>query len=424
MHPFLNKISFVIAIFIGSGLLACQQKADNSVSANTQTQVIEKLPKLLDRPEKLWYGNEWATVQNAYGKARQALLQDPDAKEPRLDLAAIFIQEARVTGEHPHYYPAALQVLNEVLEMDFDKNDIHDTDLKFRALSAKAGVQLSLHDFASALETGRQALAMNPHNAAIYGVLVDANVELGDYEEAVKMADKMVSIRPDLRSYSRVSYLRQIHGDMPGAIEAMEMAVTAGYPGTDQTSWASLTLGDLYLRQGDVEKAENQYRSILDVREDYPFALAALGELELARKNFEKAEVLFTQAAAIIPEVGFYEGLAQVYQATGRQAEFETTFGEIIEMMQDDEAHGHNMSLEFAHAYADLKNDFETAIRFAKQEYEKRPENIDVNGLLAEFYFKTGQRHLADQHLQKALRTGSKNSDWLALRQEISQNKT
>ncbi len=45
------------------------------------------------------------------------------------------------------------------------------------------------------------------------------------------MLNRMVSIRPDIRSYSRISYLREIHGDIPGAIEAMELAVEAGAPG-------------------------------------------------------------------------------------------------------------------------------------------------------------------------------------------------
>ena len=169
-------------------------------------------------------------------------MQDPAAKEPLLNLAYLFVQEARVTGEHPHYYPAALQVLDALLEKAFDPKNAHDLDLKFRALSTKAGVELSLHEFAKAKKTGEAAIDLNPYNAAIYGVLVDAHVELGDYETAVEMADRMVAIRPDLRSYSRVSYLREIHGDVEGAIAAMTMAVKAGVPGTDQTSWALMTL--------------------------------------------------------------------------------------------------------------------------------------------------------------------------------------
>ena len=50
----------------------------------------------------------------------------------------------------------------------------------------------------------------------------------GNYEEALKNADQMASIRPDLRSYSRVSYMREIHGDRDGAKQAMKMAGDAG----------------------------------------------------------------------------------------------------------------------------------------------------------------------------------------------------
>ena len=153
-------------------------------------------------------------------------MADPTAEEPKIKLAEVFINEARITGEHGHYYPAALQMLNSILDKPSENDDI-----TFRALSHKAGVLLSLHQFAEALEVGQKAVTLNPYNAHIHGVLVDAYVELGEYEAAVKMADKMVSIRPDLRSYARVSYLREIHGDVDGAIAAMKLAVSAGYPG-------------------------------------------------------------------------------------------------------------------------------------------------------------------------------------------------
>ena len=84
---------------------------------------------------------------------------------------------------------------------------------------------MSQHRFNDALITGKEALALNDFNSGIYGVLVDANVEIGNYKEAVKMADRMMEIRPDLRSYSRASYLREIYGDNEGAKKAMIDAV-------------------------------------------------------------------------------------------------------------------------------------------------------------------------------------------------------
>lgn len=411
-----NLIIATAFLFLLAGLQSCQDGNSQTSGQGAVPEIVNQLPQLLDRNEKLRYGTEWDDVQNAFGKNRQQLIHDPNAKEPYLNLAYIYIQEARVTGEHPHYYPAALQVLDVMLAKEYDPKDIRDMDLKFRALSAKAGVELSLHDFATAKKTGEAAVAINPHNAAIYGALVDANVELGDYPTAVQMADKMVGIRPDLRSYSRVSYLREIHGDVPGAIEAMEMAVRAGVPGTEQTAWAMLTLGNLYHRYGKPDQAKMAFEAILAERPDYPFAMAALADLEIEKKNFGEAEKMLDEAVAIIPEVGFYESLAKIYQATGRTEAFEKTFQEILTMMQEDTDAGHNMTMEFAHAYLDLKNDPPKALEYAMMEYQKRPENIDVNGLLAEIYTRKGDTAKAAEHLEKALRTDSKNPEWVALK--------
>src|SRR5437870_4778016 len=113
----------------------------------------------------------------------------------------------------------------------------------FEALTYKSMIFLSQHHFSDGLNVATKAEHMYPYNAFIYGILTDANVELGNYPEALKTADKMISIRPDIRSYSRVSYLREIHGDIPGAIEAMKLAVGAGEPGTEGTEWTRVQLG-------------------------------------------------------------------------------------------------------------------------------------------------------------------------------------
>jgi tetratricopeptide (TPR) repeat protein len=407
-------ISIGLMAILTVSLFSCKNETDQAV-AKAGIGMVEKIPQLLDRNEKIQYGKEWETVQNIYGRERKNLMNDPNAKEPWLNLAELFIQEARVTGEHPHYYPAALQCLELLLAQSFDPKNIKDTDLKFRALSAKAGVELSQHEFAKALVTGEEALKLNPYNSGIYGVLTDANVELGNYAKAVEMADKMVSIKPDLRSYSRVSYLREIHGDVPGAIEALTMAVGAGAPGADNTSWCMVTLGNLYMEYGQLEEAEKVFLAALEARPDYPFALEGLAAVEIERKNYKIAEQHLEKAKAIIPEVGFYENLAVIYKAMGRDTEYKRTIDEVVEMMNDDATHGHNMDLEFANVYHELFNDPDMAMKFALKEYAARPENIDVNGVLATIYAAKGDRQKSEEHRAKALRTGSKKPELLAL---------
>ncbi|MEZ4685582.1 MAG: tetratricopeptide repeat protein [Bacteroidia bacterium] len=275
-------------------------------------------------------------------------------------------------------------------------------DEQFQALSYKASVLLSLHQFEKALGVAEKAVQINPHNAQIYGALVDAPVELGNSAEAVKMADKMVSIRPDLRSYSRVSYLREIYGEKQGAIEAMEMAVKAGLPGTEEAAWARLNLGGLYYKNGDTAMAEAQYQRILAERPNYPFAIAAQAQIAADKGEFEQAEILLNTAIELIPEVGFYQQLAAIYQNTGREKEKEKTVSEMLLMLKDDEAQGHNMGLAYAELHLELSHNYAEALKYANEEYAARPQNSEVNTMLAKVYAKMGRAEEAEKHLKKA----------------------
>ena len=272
----------------------------------------------------------------------------------------------------------------------------------FRCLASKASVQLSMHDFAGALETATKATKLNPYNAQIFGALVDANVELGKYPEAVAAADKMISIRPDLRSYSRVSYLREIHGDIKGSIEAMQMAVDAGYPGQESTAWASLTLGKLYEKYDSNNKAEAVYQAILADRPGYPYALAALANIKSGQGKYDEAKQLLANALKNIQDVGFYMQLTEIAKKEGNKSAFEKQSKELLSLMEADVKAGHHMDLEYAKVYTDLMDAPAKGLEHAMLEYERRPDNKDVNSELARIYALLGNRLEAEKHRTKA----------------------
>ena len=406
----LNNTITLLSILCASVcmLYACSGGESSTVSSET-----EDISTLLVRSEKLQHGLEWDQIQKLYAQLRDKINGNDD-NEARLTLAQLFIKEARVTGEHGHYYPAALKSLDQILQ----KSDIKN-DLKFRTLTTKAGVQLSLHEFNDALKTAEAAYALNSRNAQINGVLVDAHVELGNYDKAVQFADKMISIKPDLRSYSRVSYLREIHGDNAGALAAMKLAVDAGYPGLEETAWAALTLGEMHLQDDKVDEALSIFESILASRTDYPFAIAALGEVYLAKDDEAAAEAKFNEAIEVIPEIGFYLSLAQIYKNQDRTEELEKIKPEIWEMLEDDVVNGHNMNLEYASIYTDLFPDFDKALDYAMIEYDKRPKNIDVNRALAKIYLKKNDTEKAKQHFELAGTTGSEHPELKEISEEL-----
>jgi len=415
-----SKNTFLAFCIVSTlGFLACQlnentnqEKVRGSIA---YTDKIMQVPRLLDRPERVQNGKEWDRVQSDYGKYRSQMVNGEQPDEATVYMAWLFTREARVTGEHGYYYPAALKLLDGLLaKKDLDKN------LLFSVLTSKAGILLSQHDFSGALQVGEKAVKLNPYNAHIYGVLTDAYVELGEYEKAIEMADKMVSTRPDLRSYSRVSYLREIHGMIDESIDAMQMAVEAGYPGYEETAWARLMLGGLYENYRTLEDAEKEYLRILQERKDYPFAIAALAEVKSKQGAYEEAISLFKEACDIIPEVGFYIQLASLYKKMNRESDKERLLTQILEMLHDDVVNGHNMNLEYANVYLNLGDNPDKALQFALDEYTKRPKNIDVNLLLAQIYEQKGMFDKAKEHLVKAQGTNAKKPDLIALAEKLN----
>ncbi len=391
-----SPLKFIFFSGLISLLFSCGSQTE------TKTNLTSNVPALLERSEKIQLDKEWDFSQNFYAKQLVTLSENPDDATAKINLAQLFTKEARVTGEHGHYYPAALKMLNEVI--DSKPEDINQL---FIALTTKAGVQLSLHNFAEAKITGEKALRINPANAQIYGVLVDANVELGNYKEAVAMSDKMISVKPDIRSYSRVSYLREIHGDVAGAIQAMEMAVKSGYPGYEETAWAMLTLGELYQQYGQDEKALAVYQEILNTRADYPFAVAAIGDIYYNSNDSKKAESYIKEAMDIIPEVGFYIQMAHIYNDRNQIEKRDELIAEIFPMLEDDEANGHNMNMEYASLYLDLLDNPDKALEYADKEYRKRPLNIDTNRMLAKIYQVKNDKEKVAIHTKAASVTNS-----------------
>lgn len=403
----LKKLFSIVSLPLALALLISCQADNNVVNQN------QDIPELLPRAEKIQLGKEWDFAQNFYAKQSQTLQKNSSDVEAKLNLAQLYVKEARVTGEHGHYYPAALKMTNEIL-----KTTEVNANTMFLALMTKAGVQLSLHEFAKARKTGREAIALNPLNAQAHGVLVDANVELGNYDKAVAIVDKMVTIKPDLRSYSRVSYLREIHGDYKGAIEALTLAVKAGYPGYEETAWAMQTLGELYMLHDEDDKAKIVFETILKERKDYPFAVSALATLEYKKGNLDTAEKITQEAMDIIPEVGFYTQMAQIYKAQNRQEEFDAIMKEIFVMLEDDVQSGHNMNLEYADIYLNLLEEPQKAIEYAMIELEKRPKNIDVNRVLAEIYVHQKDMNKAHKYIEAASATDTSHPLLTSLKEQ------
>ncbi len=367
---------------------------------------VKEIPSFRERSGSFALTGEWLNTKKVIEGLLSTLKLNPEDNKSKLKLAQAYIEEARVTGNHAYYDNASLELLDDVLKAE---------PANFDALCCKSTVLLSQHHFSDALAIAQIALPLNPSSAFIYGLMCDAYVELGKYDEAVKMADKMVSIRPDIRSYSRISYLREIYGDYSGAIEAAQLAVSAGYPGLEQTEFARMVLAHLYESTGKLDSAQYEYNVALIERPDYAFAMAGLGRVEKARGNYKNAIHYFEKAQKTIIEFSFTDELTDLYRIINDVKKSEKSAQEVIDMLnplsnsdESSSAHGHYADKELAYAYLKI-GDTDNAMKHAMLEYERRPENIDVCEVVAWVNYLKGNYMAANKYINTALRTNSQN---------------
>ena len=402
-HYAKNTLIITLSLLIISLFSISCKNTNKSESASESASANLEIPPLFDRKGELSKASEWDKTKAKVAELNKKLEKNPNDIKVRLQIVTIYLAEARITGEHPYYYPAVLKILDGILYLDPNN---------FEATTYKASVKMSQHQFAEAKVLATKAQKINPANAYVYGVLVDANVELGNYEEAVKMSDKMQQLKPSLESYSRASYLREIYGDYKGSIEAMKMAVQAGLPGSEPFCWSKNTLGQLYQTTGQMQAAQQQYDDIMVVRPSYAFANRGQAQVLKDAKQYDKALEVLEKAAKIMPEFSFHEEMADIYALQGNKEKAMKKYEEVAKMLDEDAQSGHAVDLELCKLYIKT-GQMDLAMKYGLIEYKKRPKNIDVNHALATVYFNQKDYKKAQEHVSVALRTGSQNPELL-----------
>ncbi len=109
--------------------------------------------ELQQRKGPLVNSQEWASMKSSANSLIASIKKNPDDEKSLLALAALFIQEARITGNYVYYDMAAMKYINTVLNKDSSN---------FTALIYKSLIYLSQHHFADGLATAEKAQKINP----------------------------------------------------------------------------------------------------------------------------------------------------------------------------------------------------------------------------------------------------------------------
>lgn len=330
---------------------------------------------------------------------QQTLTKNPYTADGWAYLGAAFMQRVRENGD-PANYVRAEQAFNKALALDPNN---------FNAVSGMGGLALARHDFRGAVTWGERGLPLNTFNAGIYGVLGDAHLELGEYDTAFSDFQKMVDTRPDLSSYARVSYARELMGDRPGAITNMQSAVNAGGAGSEARSWALVQLGNLRFDQGEISTAHDLYQEALQNWNNYPLARGGLAKVSAAQGDYPAAIETYTSLLQSYPLPEFAIALGDVYEKTGDTANAQKQYALVGAMNQLFQTNGVNVDAELALFNADHQTDLPKTLALAKQAYENR-SSVIVADTVAWAYYQSGDYTNAKAMMDKALRLNTQNA--------------
>ena len=313
------------------------------------------------------------------------------------DLGAALLQRARETGD-PSLYDRADLAFGRARTLSPGDPYVH---------VGMGTLQLARHEFAVALGTGQAATRIEPRLPEALGVQVDALVELGRYEDAVATLQEMVDRKPGLAAFARVSYLRELHGDLPGALETMERALGAGTGTPENDAYVAVLVGHLDQLLGRPDDAARAVDRALTLVPDYPPALAAQGRAAVAAGDLATAIERFSKAADIIPLPEYVMALGEAQEAAGEAAAAGRSYDLVRAEGRLLQASGVVVDLELATFEAD-HGDRATALSLAQAAYRERPTVKAADGLAWALY-RNGRFAEALEHSREALRLGTKD---------------
>lgn len=329
--------------------------------------------------------------------ARKSIARDATRADAWNDLALALARRARETAD-PAFYKEGWAATERSLQLE-------PGNLEARKL--QVWILLGQHEFQKAAEAAEAINRQIPDDVLVYGLLADAYVELGKYEQAEKAAQWMLDLRPgNVPGITRGAHLRELFGDHSGAVEFMDAAYqrTADSEVEDR-AWILTQIAHLSLLTCRTDAAETLLQQALTLFPEYHYALARLAEVRLQQGDVIEALALRRRhyAAAPHPENLFELGLT--LDRAGETAEAKDVFARFEAAARKEMEGWDNANIELLYYYADVANRADEALALAKKEAGRR-QDVRTLEALAWALHKKGDATEARSTMARVLSVG------------------
>jgi tetratricopeptide (TPR) repeat protein len=310
-----------------------------------------------------------------------------------LALGSAYVRRAFETAD-PAFYPQAESSLSRAQESLGATPDV---------LGAQANLALARHRFVDAKRLAKSIVASRPGSIEGRLALFDAIIELGRYDEAATLIDSLVEQRPTVATLSRLSYSRQLRGDLRGAELAMREAVSAAAPASFDRAVAQAYLGDVLLESGRLDAASRAYDTARQI--EPTLSTAALGQARVyaARGDRDAANNVIDRLVDRLPLPGALGLRADLSRAAGDRAHASSADQLVDASVALFRANGAVVDAELAVLLADRGGAHAAdAVRAAQSAFAER-QTIFTDDAMAWSLFAAGRAKEAEPYARRAV---------------------
>lgn len=333
--------------------------------------------------------------------ARKTVLEKPAQYNSYNLLATALVRRAQETLDHSDYVEAenAVKKSLELAPNNFDTEKI------------EVSILLGEHEFPAALEAAKKLNKRTPDDVMVYGMLTDANVELGNYSDAENSAQWMLNLRPgNLPALTRAAHLRELFGDAEGAYELMSLAYQS-MPPTDiqERAWALTQMSHLRFDSNDGDGAEKLLQQALTTYPEYSEALTELARMRVAQRRYQEAVDLLTKRGQSSARPGDLYELAEALQLAGHDDEAKKTFAQFETKALAKSGKRDNANRELVFYYIDHAHQPAKGLKIAEQEFAWRHDVYTLDAYAWALH-SNGQDAEARKKIETALAVGVRDA--------------
>jgi len=246
---------------------------------------------------------------------RARTVRDPRSARDFTQLAGLYLQRARETADNADLIRAE-ETARQSLALRRGRND--------EAVGVLASSLMAQHSFDEAHNAALELLRTDSTSIPARGMVAEAAMELGRYDEAARLFGMLETYQSDLGTAPRLARWAELRGDSQEARrllrEALEQARRRHGMPREQLAWFHLRLGDLALRTGHLGEAERQLDAGLSILPDDYRLLGTLARLQAARHRWRAAAATGELAVAHALDPATLGLLSDAWRALGDSA--------------------------------------------------------------------------------------------------------